>query len=46
MHLYNIYLLEKYVIPDEEKYDVIPELWEGHNIADFIDPDIKEVSQV
>ncbi|KAK2178094.1 hypothetical protein NP493_563g04039 [Ridgeia piscesae] len=24
----------------DEKYDVIPEVWEGHNIADFIDPDI------
>ncbi|XP_013398687.1 nucleolar GTP-binding protein 1 [Lingula anatina] len=24
----------------EEKYDVIPEIWEGKNIADFIDPDI------
>ncbi|CAH1774925.1 unnamed protein product [Owenia fusiformis] len=27
---------------DEEKYDVIPEIWEGHNIADFVDPDIME----
>ncbi|WAR05093.1 NOG1-like protein [Mya arenaria] len=26
----------------EEKYDVIPEIWEGHNVADFIDPDIME----
>ena len=25
-----------------EKYDVIPEHWEGHNIADYIDPDIME----
>ena len=24
----------------EEKYDVIPEHWQGHNIADFVDPDI------
>lgn len=24
----------------EEKYDVIPEIWEGHNVADFVDPDI------
>jgi len=24
----------------DEKYDVIPELWEGKNIADYIDPDI------
>ncbi|PVD37279.1 hypothetical protein C0Q70_04276 [Pomacea canaliculata] len=24
----------------EEKYDVIPEIWNGKNIADFIDPEI------
>jgi len=24
----------------DERYDDIPELWEGHNIADFVDPDI------
>ncbi|KAI8515608.1 Nucleolar GTP-binding protein 1 [Branchiostoma belcheri] len=24
----------------EEKYDPIPELWEGKNVADYIDPDI------
>ena len=29
---------------DEEKYDAIPEIWNGHNVADFIDPDIMEVS--
>ena len=27
----------------EEKYDVIPETFNGHNVADFIDPDIMEV---
>ena len=27
---------------EEEKYDVIPEHWQGHNIADYIDPDIME----
>ncbi|CAH2056589.1 unnamed protein product, partial [Iphiclides podalirius] len=27
-------------IPEEERYDPIPEFWEGHNIADYIDPDI------
>merc|ERR1739838_1249152 len=26
----------------EEKYDVIPELWKGHNVADFVDPEIFE----
>merc|ERR1719239_1253868 len=25
---------------DEEKYDVLPEIWQGKNVADFIDPDI------
>ncbi len=27
-------------MPEDQKYDVIPEHWNGHNIADFIDPDI------
>lgn len=26
----------------EERYDVMPEIWDGHNVADFIDPDIME----
>lgn len=25
---------------DSWKYDIMPEIWDGHNIADFIDPDI------
>uniref|UniRef100_A0A452RHG8 Nucleolar GTP-binding protein 1 n=1 Tax=Ursus americanus TaxID=9643 RepID=A0A452RHG8_URSAM len=25
-----------------EKYDKIPEIWEGHNVADYIDPDIMQ----
>jgi nucleolar GTP-binding protein len=29
-------------LPAEWKYDVIPEIYEGKNIADFIDPDIDE----
>lgn len=28
----------------EEKYDVIPEIFEGHNVADFIDPEIMQVN--
>ncbi|XP_014672866.1 PREDICTED: nucleolar GTP-binding protein 1-like [Priapulus caudatus] len=24
----------------DERYDVVPEIWEGKNIADFVDPDI------
>ena len=35
-------LKKRYDIPDEEKYDVIPEFWQGHNIADYIDPEIFE----
>ena len=31
-----------YVLPGEQKYDVIPELIDGKNIADFIDPEILE----
>ncbi|KAK0543336.1 Nucleolar GTP-binding protein 1 [Tilletia horrida] len=27
---------------EEWKYDVIPEIWEGKNVADFVDPDILE----
>lgn len=29
---------------EDEKQDKIPEMWEGHNIADYIDPDIMRVS--
>lgn len=29
-------------VPEEERYDIIPEIWEGHNVADYIDPDIFE----
>jgi nucleolar GTP-binding protein len=29
-------------LPDDWKYDVIPELYNGKNIADFVDPDIEE----
>lgn len=37
---YILDLKKKYDVPDEEKYDVAPELWQGHNIADFVDPNI------
>lgn len=30
---------------DDEKHDKIPEVWEGHNIADYIDPAIMMVSR-
>ncbi|XP_017772496.1 PREDICTED: nucleolar GTP-binding protein 1 [Nicrophorus vespilloides] len=29
-------------IPEEERYDVIPEFIEGHNVADYIDPELFE----
>jgi len=37
---YILDLKKHYDLPEEEKYDIIPEIWEGKNIADFIDPDI------
>ncbi|OZJ06222.1 hypothetical protein BZG36_00767 [Bifiguratus adelaidae] len=41
--VYSYNLKKKYLLEDEEwKEDNIPELWEGHNVADFIDPDIEE----
>lgn len=38
---YILDLKKHYDLPDDEKYDVIPELWEGHNIADYVDPEIE-----
>ncbi|GAV05840.1 hypothetical protein RvY_15911 [Ramazzottius varieornatus] len=29
-------------IPEKERWDTIPEVWNGHNIADYIDPEIFE----
>lgn len=40
MDLKKHYLLKN----SEEKYDVVPEIWEGHNIIDFVDMNIVEVS--
>ena len=31
------------LVNPEEKYDIIPEIWQGHNIADYIDPEIMKV---
>lgn len=32
-----------YMLKDDDwKWDKIPEIWEGKNVADFIDPDIEE----
>lgn len=41
---YILDLKKNYDLPDEYKYDVIPEFWEGHNIADYIDPEIFKVN--
>ncbi|XP_077158894.1 GTP-binding protein 4 [Paroedura picta] len=39
--------LQKYwdLMNPSEKYDRVPEIWEGHNIADYIDPDIMKKLQ-
>nr|XP_056713266.1 GTP-binding protein 4 [Euleptes europaea] len=39
--------LQKYwdLMNPSEKYDKVPEVWEGHNIADYIDPDIMKKLQ-
>merc|ERR1711963_544574 len=39
---YIIDLKKNFDLPEDQKYDIIPETWQGHNIADFIDPDIME----
>ncbi|KAL2735148.1 nucleolar GTP-binding protein 1 [Vespula maculifrons] len=39
---YVLDLKKNYDIEGEQKYDIIPEIWEGHNIADYIDPEIFE----
>ncbi|KAK6630246.1 Nucleolar GTP-binding protein 1 [Polyplax serrata] len=44
---YILDLKKNYDLPEDYKYDNIPELWEGHNIADYIDPDIfKKLSEL
>uniref|UniRef100_A0A0V0G4Q4 Nucleolar GTP-binding protein 1 n=1 Tax=Triatoma dimidiata TaxID=72491 RepID=A0A0V0G4Q4_TRIDM len=37
---YVLDLKKNYDLPEEYKYDIIPEMIDGHNIADYIDPDI------
>jgi len=39
---YIVDLKKNYDLPEDQKYDIIPETWNGHNIADYIDPDILE----
>ncbi|CCF59851.1 hypothetical protein KAFR_0I00700 [Kazachstania africana CBS 2517] len=39
--VYNINLKDKYILEDEEwKNDIMPEILDGKNVYDFIDPDI------
>ncbi|KAJ2493536.1 Nucleolar GTP-binding protein 1 [Coemansia sp. RSA 2050] len=41
--VYNIDLKKRYLLAsDQWRHDVIPEIMNGKNIADFIDPDIEE----
>jgi nucleolar GTP-binding protein len=41
--VFNVDLKQKYVLANDEwKYDIIPEIMEGKNVADFIDPEIEE----
>ncbi|TFK64849.1 GTP binding protein 4 [Pluteus cervinus] len=41
--VYNINLKANYLLADPEwKQDIIPEIMDGKNVADFIDPDIAE----
>lgn len=37
---YILDLKKNYDIEGDQKYDIIPEIWEGHNISDYIDPEI------
>lgn len=40
--VYNVDLRKNYTLADDEwKYDKIPEVWNGKNIYDFVDPDIE-----
>lgn len=41
--VYNVDLKASYLLKDQEwRHDPIPEILNGHNIADFFDPDIEE----
>ncbi len=42
--IFIYFFSENYDLDPEEKYDKIPEVWNGHNIADFVDTDILDVS--
>ena len=38
--VYNADLRKMYDLPADWRYDVMPETLDGHNVADFVDPDI------
>jgi nucleolar GTP-binding protein len=39
--IYDVDLRKRWLLANEEhRYDVIPEIMDGHNISDYIDPDI------
>jgi nucleolar GTP-binding protein len=41
--VFNVDLKQKYQLANDDwKYDIIPEIMDGKNIADFIDPEIEE----
>jgi nucleolar GTP-binding protein len=41
--VFNVDLKANYILKKEEwKYDIIPEIMDGKNVADFIDPEIEE----
>ncbi|KAK2759503.1 Nucleolar GTP-binding protein 1 [Arachnomyces sp. PD_36] len=41
--VYNVDLKDKYTLADDDwKHDKIPEVWNGKNVYDFVDPDIEE----
>lgn len=41
--VYNVNLKDKYMLENDEwKYDKIPEVFDGKNVYDFIDPDIEQ----
>lgn len=40
---YILDLKKNYDLPEEFKYDVIPEFWNGRNIADFIHAELLQV---
>lgn len=43
---YVLDLKKNYDLPEDFKYDIIPEIWEGHNLADYIDPEIFKVINI